>query len=100
MPVLFHNMKNYDSHVLCIEGYGKMQGWDYDVIPQTTERYIGTTAKFQVGEYEKIEGEKKQMKKILYKLKFLDSVQFLSASHHSSTSLCEMILRFVRPRAG
>jgi hypothetical protein len=77
MPVLFHNMKNYDSHVLCIEGYGKMEGWSFNVIPQTTERYIGTICRFKVDEYETVEGEKKP---VYYDLKFLDSVQFLNAS--------------------
>ena len=67
-----------------------MQGWDYDVIPQTTERYIGTTAKFQVGEYEKIEGEKKQNKPIFYQLKFLASVQFFYAS---LSSLVDKLVR-------
>ena len=73
MLVVFHNIKNYDSHVLCVEGYGKMEGWKMNVIPQTTKKYITTTGSFQVGEY--IDREGKTVA-INFKLKFIDCALF------------------------
>ena len=73
MPILLHNYKNYDSHVLCISAFGKMKGWNFAVIPQTTEKYIATMADFEVG---KRQGDGKAVR---FTLSFLDSYQFLSA---------------------
>ena len=50
MPVIMHNYKNYDSHVMCISAFGQMKGWNYNVIPQTTKKYIATMADFVVGQ--------------------------------------------------
>ena len=77
LPIVFHNFKNYDCHLLCIQGFGKMQNWRFNVIPQTSERYIATVAKFEV--------DKRAIdnKPIYFHLKFLDSCQFLMASLQS-----------------
>jgi hypothetical protein len=50
-----------------------MQGWNFAVIPQTTEKYIATMADFEVG---KRQGDGKAVR---FTLTFLDSYQFLSA---------------------
>ena len=58
IPVIAHNMKNYDSHLI-IKGYERGVSLDISVIPSNTEKFIA----FQIG-----------------KLRFLDSFQFLTAS--------------------
>ena len=58
IPVLAHNMKNYDAHLI-IKGYQRGDSHDISVIPSNTEKFIA----FQIG-----------------KLRFLDSFQFLTAS--------------------
>ena len=78
LPIVMHNLKNYDTHVLCINGFGKMKGWNYSVIPQTSERYLGTDATFVVADT--------FPKKTYFHLKFLDSFQFLSAGLASLVS--------------
>ena len=80
LPMVFHNNKNYDSHVVCIEGFSKMKGWLFIVIPQTTEKYIATNVCFEVG-CRRIKN--KPDRKILFNIHFLDSYQFLSASLES-----------------
>ena len=60
IPVIAHNMKNYDSHLI-IKGYERSvsQQSDITVIPCNTEKFMA----FQIG-----------------KLRFLDSFQFMAAS--------------------
>ena len=57
LPVLFHNLRGYDSHLL-FQKLNYKQG-KISVIPNNSERYISFTAG---------------------RLKFLDSMQFLTAS--------------------
>jgi hypothetical protein len=74
LPILFHNLKNYDMHALCIEGISQMKGWSLKPIAQTAERYITLTASVQV--------DKNVItnKPIYFTLRFIDSFQFLTAS--------------------
>jgi len=76
LPVIFHNLKNYDGHFL-IKHFerrytqrstngGKVSFDDIKIIPQTTERFL----QFQIGN-----------------LKFLDSYQFLPTSLENLVSL-------------
>lgn len=58
LPVIIHNFRNYDSHLI-IRGFGKF-GKDFFVIPTNSEKYLSVT--------------------IDDKIVFLDSYQFLSAS--------------------
>ena len=58
IPVIAHNMKNYDSHLI-IKGYERSGSHNISVIPSNTEKFLA----FQIG-----------------KLRFLDSFQFLAAS--------------------
>ena len=73
LPILFHNLKNYDMHALCIEGFANMPHWNLKPIAQTKERYITLQA------YVKIDTDVTG-KSIYYKLRFIDSFQFLTAS--------------------
>ena len=72
LPVFFHNFKNYDSHIVCYKAIGKKKSWKLDVIAATAEKYITLSSKIPVSEY--------NGKPVYFKLKFLDSYQFLSAS--------------------
>uniref|UniRef100_T1JF04 DNA-directed DNA polymerase n=1 Tax=Strigamia maritima TaxID=126957 RepID=T1JF04_STRMM len=62
--VIFHNLKNYDAHLL-IEGIGKFKERKINCIPLNMERYI----RFPQGN-----------------LQFLDSLQFMNASLETLTS--------------
>jgi len=81
LPVFFHNLKNYDMHALCLQGFSKMPGWILKPIAQTKEKYITITAKFEV------DRDAGNMP-VFYEIRFIDSYQFLSASlDRLSTSL-------------
>ena len=58
LPVVFHNLKGYDSHLIIKEAY-KLKSGDISVIPNNFEKFMS----FKIGD-----------------LKFLDSFQFLSSS--------------------
>ena len=58
IPVIFHNLKHFDGHILC-QSLGLFKEDDIKCIPQNMERYIS----FSLG-----------------KLRFIDSFQFLSSS--------------------
>jgi hypothetical protein len=73
LPILFHNLKNYDMHALCIEGFSNMPHWNLKPIAQTKERYLTLQATTKVD-------TDAAGKPIYYKLRFIDSFQFLTAS--------------------
>ena len=73
LPVVFHNLKNYDGHILCKQAIGKMKDWSLSVIPQTSEKYMSISANIKVGETQK-------HKPIYFRIVFMDSFQFLSSS--------------------
>ena len=73
LPVIFHNLKNYDVHLLIKNGLGKMQGWQFSVIAQSSEKFMTLKARVPVG-------FNKDGKTIYHDLIFLDSYQFMSSS--------------------
>ena len=78
LPIFFHNLKNYDSHLLFESAFGVMKDWEISVVPLTKEKYISFSAKYVVDEFEdKVTGKVRQIK---MNLEFKDSVAFLSAS--------------------
>ncbi|XP_060554029.1 uncharacterized protein LOC132715073 [Ruditapes philippinarum] len=60
-PVIFHNLRNFDAHILC-ESLGLFKDFPLRCIAQNSERYVS----FSLG-----------------KLRFIDSFQFLPASLES-----------------
>jgi hypothetical protein len=60
-PVIFHNLRNFDAHILC-ESLGLFKDYPLRCIAQNSERYVS----FSLG-----------------KLRFIDSFQFLPASLES-----------------
>ena len=73
LPIIFHNFKNYDCHMICNKAISRMKNWNFNVIAGTSDKYFSLEAKVKVGKTEHKE------KDIFYKLKFMDSYQFLSA---------------------
>ena len=76
IPVVFHNLKGYDSHLL-MQIIGKFNR-KINVIANNMEKYMS----FSIGtdiEYEDRE-TKKIKKKTVFNLKFIDSFQFMSCS--------------------
>ena len=73
IPVVFHNLSGYDSH-LFIKNLGFTAG-NIDCIPNNEEKYISFTKHIKVGSYINKEGETKP---IIYKIRFIDSFKFMS----------------------
>jgi len=67
VPVIFHNLSGYDSH-LFIKNLGKTQG-QIDCIPNNEEKYISFS--------KSINDENKKFK---YKIRFIDSLKFMPSS--------------------
>ena len=73
LPVLFHNLQGYDSH-LFIKQLAKVSG-DLSCIPSTEEIYISFSYKIKVDEY-----FSRQIGKLLpkkFEIRFIDSFKFL-----------------------
>ena len=75
IPVVFHNLSGYDSH-LFIKNLSFTAG-NIDCIPNNEEKYISFTKHIKVGSYINKEGETKP---IIYKIRFIDSFKFMSTS--------------------
>ena len=73
IPVVFHNLSGYDSH-LFIKNLGFTAG-NIDCIPNSEEKYISFTKNIEVGSYM---NEKGETKPIIYKIRFIDSFKFMS----------------------
>ena len=72
---MFHNLSGYDSH-LFIKNLGFTAG-NIDCIPNNEEKYISFTKHIKVGSYINKEGETKPIE---YKIRFIYSLKFMSAS--------------------
>ena len=76
IPVVFHNLSGYDSH-LFIKNLGSTNG-NIDCIPNNEEKYISFTKYTKVGEYK----DKKTgaTKDINFRIRFIDSFKFMSTT--------------------
>ena len=76
IPVFFHNLSGYDSH-LFIKKLGSPNE-NMDCIPNNEEKYISFSKNIKVGEYkDKKTGEVRDK---TFRIRFLDSFKFLPAS--------------------
>ena len=75
VPVVFHNLEGYDSH-LFIRNLGVSEG-DIDSIPKNDEKYISFTKHVVVGTY--IDKESGETKNRYKKLRFIDSFKFMNS---------------------
>ena len=73
LPVIFHNFKCYDAHMIIKHGIGQMKDWKLNVIPQTTEKYMSLTASIPVD-------KTKEGKPVFFNINFIDSYQFMTSS--------------------
>lgn len=73
LPVIFHNLKNYDAHLIIKHGIGKFRHWKLSCIAQTSEKFMTISAKIPVGKTSK-------GRTIYFTLSFIDSFQFMPAS--------------------
>ncbi|XP_054720149.1 uncharacterized protein LOC129229797 [Uloborus diversus] len=73
VPVVFHNLKNYDAHHIMCE-IGKIKGYELSVIATNMEKYISFSLT-----------NKSKEKKI--ELKFIDSLQFMPSSIEKLVSI-------------
>ena len=83
IPVVFHNLSGYDSH-LFIKNLGFTEG-KIDCIPNNEEKYISFTKAIQVDTYKKkvinADGEFfYEEKPIFHNIRFIDSFKFMSTS--------------------
>ena len=75
IPVVFHNLSGYDSH-LFIKNLGYTPG-NIDCIPNNEEKYISFTKNIEVGWYL---NKKKDFLPVNWKIRFIDSFKFMSTS--------------------
>ena len=73
LPVIFHNFKCYDAHMIIKHGIGEKKHWNLSVIPQTKEKYMTLRADIPVD-------KTKEGKTVYFSVVFLDSFQFMSSS--------------------
>ena len=73
IPVVFHNLSGYDSH-LFIKNLGFTDG-TIDCIPNNDEKYISFTKNIVVGSYTNKKGKDTPIK---HKIRFIDSFKFMS----------------------
>ncbi|GBO29059.1 hypothetical protein AVEN_122502-1 [Araneus ventricosus] len=66
IPVVFHNLKNYDGHLIMQE-IGKLKDYEITVVPTTIEKYVTFSLS-------------KRYHKFKVSLNFVDSFKFLSTS--------------------
>ena len=78
IPVVFHNLSGYDSH-LFIKNLGFTEG-TIDCIPNNEEKYISFTKNTVVSSYTNEEGKNKPIK---HKIRFIDSFKFMNESLES-----------------
>ena len=75
-PLLIHNLKNYDMHLLLMYGCCKMPRWHHSVVPTSSEKYISLTV--EINEEYLLQQSNEKPHHI--KIKFLDSCVFLLSS--------------------
>ena len=73
LPVVFHNFKNYDSHMIIKHGIGERKHWKLSIIPQTTEKYMSLRADIPVD-------KTREGKTVYFSVVFIDSYQFMASS--------------------
>ena len=75
IPVIFHNLSGYDSH-LFIKTLGNIKG-DISCIPNNEENYIFCTKQIIVDKFVNKEGKEVNIKR---ELRFIDSLRFMASS--------------------
>ena len=77
VPVLFHNLSSYDSHLFITNLASKISGEKIDCIPNNEQKYISFTKYIVVGSYKNKDGNMFTKK---FKIRFIDSFKFMASS--------------------
>src|SRR6266581_4500141 len=77
IPVVFHNLRGYDSHLL-MQKLGSFKDKTISVIPNNMEKYMSFSVASTTEYYDETTKETKT--KILHELTFIDSLQFMPSS--------------------
>ena len=77
IPVVFHNLSGYDSHLIIKKLGSSDEKENIDCIPNNEEKYISFTKTIKTGYYENKKGEFKDK---TFKIRFIDSLKFMSSS--------------------
>ena len=75
IPIFFHNLAGYDSHLFITKLANNFRGERVDVIPTNEQKYITFTKSSQVGIYKDKKGKEQN---IYFKLRFVDSLKFMN----------------------
>ena len=73
LPIIFHNFKNYDCHILLKRGISEMSAWELSCIAQTKEKFMNLRANIPIG-------QTKTGQTRYFTVNFIDSYQFLPSS--------------------
>ena len=77
IPVFFHNLSGYDSHLFIKKLASSNEKENIDCIPNNKEKYISFSKTIKVGEYPDKNGN---MKDKMFKIVFKDSYKFMGSS--------------------
>ena len=77
VPVFFHNLTNYDSHLFIKKLGSSNKKETIECIPNNEEKYITFTKTIITGQYTNKKGEEKNK---TFKIVFKDSLKFMSSS--------------------
>ena len=77
IPIFFHNLGGYDSHLFVTKLANNFRGEKLDVIPTNEQKYISLTKSIHVDSY--LDMNTKKEKHIYFKLRFVDSFKFMNA---------------------
>ena len=77
IPIVFHNLSSYDSHLFITNLASKINGEKIDCIPNNEQKYISFTKHIVVDSYKDKKGLTHPLK---FKLRFIDSYKFMGSS--------------------
>ena len=77
IPVVFHNLSGYDSHLFIKKLGSSDEKENIDCIPNNEEKYISFSKTIKVGDYPNKKGE---IKDKTFKIRFIDSLKFMASS--------------------
>ena len=78
IPVFFHNLSGYDSHLFIKKLGSPDKKENMDCIPNNEEKYISFSENIKVGQY--TDKETGEVKDKTFKIRFLDSFKFMGSS--------------------
>ena len=77
IPVVFHNLSGYDSHLFIKKLGSPDEKENIDCIPNNEEKYISFSKTIKTGHYTNKKGE---IKDKTFKIRFIDSLKFMASS--------------------